>query len=148
MPTWLQLAGMLLTGSLLTAVFNTWANRRRSSADISKLFADTAGQLVQQSNAQLKDIREQLNAVKVDNGGLIAEIGRLEGMIKQLEGDIIIKNDEARLMREEIRNLRNELNQKDQEIEALECENRMLKERVSELERKLAKLVEDYDQEK
>ncbi len=69
MPIWLQLLGMLLTGSLLTSVFNAWANRRKSGADVSKLFAETAGQLVEQSNKQMKDIREQLGELKRENGG-------------------------------------------------------------------------------
>ena len=138
MPIWLQLVGMLLTGSLLTTVVNVVANRKRSNADISKIFAETAGTLVEQSNVQMQGIQSQLTEVKKENAGFICEIGRLEGLIKRLEIEIREKNIEAETMRDEIRSLRSELAEKDREIEALESENKQLKERVSELERKLA----------
>jgi len=147
MPAWLELLGMFLTGSLLTAIFNAWVNRRKHDADIAKLFAETAAQLVGQSNEQLAVVRQQYVEMKTENAGLIAEIGRLDGLIERLEREIKEKNIEADSMRDEIRNLRKELAVKDREIEALEGENAELKQRVSDLERKLEKLVGGRDQE-
>jgi chromosome segregation ATPase len=145
----LAIAGLLSAlgiGGILGMLVKAKIDKPMSRAQIADLFASTAGKLVEAQNIQInelqKDAAETKSELKAENAALICEIGRLEGLIIQLKDDIALKNNEAHVMREEIRKLKRQLDDKNGKIEQLETENVQLRERVSELEWKLAKLLE------
>lgn len=132
-------------GSVIGTLVKAWTDKPINQAQITEIFASTAGKLVEAQNVQINEMQKDFTKYKAEtkseNAALICEIGRLEGKIEALEGEAAIKQDEAESMQQEIWKLQRKLDDKDQKIEHLEAENAQLRERVSELERKLEKLV-------
>lgn len=137
----LEVLGLLVGGGVLTTVITALINQGRPKAELSELFAKTAKELVEASNAHYDEIQEQMTQFREDKAALICEVGRLDGLIDQLKKENAIKDDEADAMRIEIQQLQRKLDSKDQKIEDLEAENDLLRERVSELERQLKELL-------
>lgn len=162
-----EIVALLLTalgvGGVIGTLVKAWIDKPKREADLKKarsdgehadgfnqaqiteLFASTAGKLVEAQNLQINELQQEFGKykaeTKAESAALICEIGRLEGKIEALEGEAAIKNDEAESMQQEIWKLTRKLEDKDKKIEHLEAENALLRERVSELERKLEKLV-------
>jgi chromosome segregation ATPase len=110
-------------------------------AQLSELFSSTAGKLVEAQNAQIGALQQDFNKMRAENAGLICEIGRLDGVVNELRKENAMKSTEAERMHEEIMALKRQLADRNGKIAHLEAENGLLRDRVTELERKLEKLV-------